>query len=110
MAGQDGDVVTERKYLFSDSFDQEIEITAGQVAASDATREQDVAANQQLVFARKEAKAAGTMPWDFQHLHFQTEKDPARCFLDKKIGRDRFDLKLKAKAAKELRIGNHRRG
>ena len=110
MAGQNGNVIAERKYFFSNSFDQKIEITSGQVAASNTAGKENVSADEQLLLARKKAEAARAMPWDFEHLHLQPEKNPACCFLHKKIGRDRFDLQLESETAEKFRIGNHRRG
>ena len=110
MAGEDRNLVAQGKDLFSDSFDQEIEITSGQVAASYAASKENVSADEQLLLARKKAEAAWAMPWDFKYLHVQAEKNSTRCFLDKKIGRDRFDLQLETEAPEKFRIGNHRRG
>jgi len=45
----------------------------------------------------------------FQHLHFQPEKIPGRCFFDEKIRFHGFDLEFEPEAAKKIAIGDHRR-
>ena len=46
----------------------------------------------------------------FQHLQFQAEKSSRERLFDEEVGLNRLDFQLKSKAAKKLRIGNHRRG
>jgi hypothetical protein len=50
------------------------------------------------------------MTRDFEHLKLRAEQIALRRYLDKKIRRHRFNLQFVAKAAKKIRIGNHRRG
>ena len=107
MTGKHRYVVAKRKYFFPDSFQQEINISTGQIAPADAAGKEDVATDQQLIFARKKAKTPRAMARDFEHLHFQTEKFPRGRLFNEEVGFDRLDLQLKPKAAKEFRIGNH---
>src|SRR5467141_106549 len=46
MAGKHGDVVSERKYFFPDLGYQQIDISAGQITASNASGEKDIAADE----------------------------------------------------------------
>ena len=107
MTGKHRYVVAKRKYFFPDSFQQEINISTGQIAPADAAGKEDVATDQQLIFARKKAKTSGAMARDFEHLHFQPKKFPRRRLFNEEVGFDRLDLQMKPKAAKEFRIGNH---
>ena len=91
------------------SFEQKIGISTRQIPATDATGKQNVAADEQFVFAREEAKAAGTMTWHFEHIHFQAEKFPRSRLLNQKIRLHRLELQFKTEATKKFRIGNHRR-
>ena len=107
MTGKHCYVVAKRKYFFPDSFEQEINVSTGQIAPADAAGKKDVATDQQLIFARKKAKTPRAMAGDFEHLHFQTEKFPRGRLFNEEVGFDRLDLQLKPKAAKKFRIGNH---
>ena len=109
MTGKDGHVVAEREYFLFDAFEQKIGISAGQIPATDAAGEEHVAADEQFVFAREEAKAAGTVPRHFKHFHFQAEKFSPWRLLNQKIRLHRLELQFKTEAAKKLGIGNHRR-
>src|SRR6266403_6297488 len=110
LAGKHRHVVAERKQFFPDPLQQQIDIATGQVASSDAAGEKNIAADEQLVLARKKANAAGTVSWNFEHLHFQAEKFSRRHFFDEEIRFDRLYFQLKSGTAKKFRIGNHRRG
>src|SRR6266498_1108671 len=103
-------VVAERKQFFSDPLQQQIDIATWQVASPDAAGEKNIAADEQLVLARKKAKAAGAMSWNFEHLHFQAEKFSRRRLFDEEVRFDRLNFQLKSQAAKKIRIGNHLRG
>ena len=107
MTGKHRYVVAKRKYFFPDSFQQEINISTGQIAPADAAGKEDVATDQQLIFARKKAKTPRTMTGNFDYLHFEPKKFPRRRLFNEEVGFDRLDLQLKPKAAKEFRIGNH---
>ena len=50
------------------------------------------------------------MSRNFKHLHFQTEKFFRSRLFDEEVGLDRLNLQFESKAAKEFRIGDHRRG
>ena len=50
------------------------------------------------------------MTRNFKHLHFQTKKFFCRRFFDEEVGLNRLNLQFKSEAAKEFRIGDHRRG
>ena len=50
------------------------------------------------------------MSRDFKHLHFQAEKFFRSRFFDEEVWLDRFNFQFESKAAKEFRIGDHRRG
>jgi len=107
MPGQHRHIVAQREQLFPDPLDQKIDISTGQVAAANASGEKDIAANEQLVLARKKAKAAGTMSRNFQHLHFQAEKLARGRFFNEEVRLNRLDFQLKSEAAKKFWIGNH---
>ena len=109
MAWQHGHVVAERKYSFSDAFEQKIGISTRQIPATDPTGKQNVAADEQFVFAREEAKAAGTMTWHFEHIHFQAEKFSPWRLLNQKIRLHWLEFQFKTEAPKKFGIGNHRR-
>ena len=110
VAGKYRDVVAERKQFFPDPLQQQIDIATGKVSSSDASGEKNIAADEQLLLARKKAKAAGAMSWNFENLHFQAEKFSRRRLFDEKVRFDRLDFQLKSEAAKKFRIGNHPRG
>ena len=92
MTWQHSHVVAERKYFISDAFEQKIGISARQIPAADATGKQNVAADEQFVFAREEAEAAGTMTWHFEDIHFQAEKFSPWRLLNQKIRLHRLEL------------------
>ena len=48
------------------------------------------------------------MTWDLKHLKFSSQEIALRRFLDKKIGRNRFDFKAEAEVAEKIRVRNHR--
>src|SRR2546421_820078 len=50
------------------------------------------------------------MSWHFQDLHLETQEFACRRGRNQEIRLDRFNLQLVPEAAKEFRIGNHRRG
>ncbi len=50
------------------------------------------------------------MSRNVKHLHFQTEKFFCRRLFDEEVGLNRLNLQFKSEAAKEFRIGDHRRG
>jgi len=108
MARQHDDIVAQRIELFFYSLKEQIAIATRQIPATNSARKQNVAADQQFVFSRKETQAARAMTRHFQDFHLQSEKIADRRGSDQEIGLDRFDLQLKPQAAKEFRIGNHR--
>ena len=110
VSGQHRHIIAERKYFFPDPVEQKIDIAAGKIPTTNTPREKDISADKQLVFGREEAKTSGTMSRDFKHLHFQAEKFSRRRFFDEEVGLDRFNFQFESKAAKEFRIGDHRRG
>jgi len=110
VSGKDHNVVAERKQFFSDAIEQKIGIATRQIPSTNATGKEDVAPDKQLALAREEANTAGTMSWNFKHLHFQTEKSLRRPLFDEKVGLNRFNLQFKSEVAKEFWIGDHRRG
>lgn len=110
VTGEHGDIVAEREYFFLYPFEQKIDISSRQIPAADTAGKEHVAADEQFIFARKETKTAGTMTWDFEHLHFKPEKTSCWCFFDQQVGLHRFDFQLESEVAKEFRIGNHRHG
>src|SRR5437588_6225647 len=90
--------------------EEQVAIALWQIPAADAAREQNIAADQQIIFSRKKAEASRTMPGHFEHLHFEAEKIAGRRRFDQEIRLDRFDFQFEAKPAKEIAIRNHRRG
>jgi hypothetical protein len=103
-------LVSEREQFFPDPGYQQIDISAGQVASPDATREKNVAADEQFILARKEAKTAGAVAGNFQNLEIGAEKTSVWRFFDEKVRLRRFDLELEPEVAKEFAVGNHGRG
>ncbi len=89
--------------------DKQIDIAAGQIAATNAAGEKNIATEQQLVLARKETKTAGAMARHFQNLEIRTEKASVWCFFDEKIGFDWLDFEREAKVPKEIAIRDHGR-
>jgi hypothetical protein len=87
---------------------QQIGVAAGQIPPANAAGEENVAANQQLIFAREKTKTPRTVARNFQHFEFEAEKVPGRHFFDKDIRLSWFDLQLEAKAPKKFAVGNHR--
>src|SRR4029453_8302236 len=77
---------------------------------TNAAGEKNVATNEQAILARKKAKTAWAMAGHFQNLEIRTEKTSAWYFFDQKIWFDRFDFQREPEVAKEIAIGNHRRG
>jgi len=110
MAGKHGDFIAKWKYFFPDPAYQQINISTRQITSTDAGGKKNVAADQQSIFTRKEAKATRTMPGNFQHLELGTKKISAWRFFDKKIQFRRFDFEFETEVAKKFPLGNHRRG
>ena len=49
------------------------------------------------------------MAWNFEYLELQSEKIPARRFLDQKIGLRRLNLQAETEIAKEFAVRDHGR-
>ena len=110
VAGQDGNVVTEREQFLFDSLEQLRCVATGQVPAADTTRKENITPDQQILRAQEKAKTARAMAGDFENLKFCPEKLTFRGFLNEKIGRDRFQVEAKPKVPEEIRIRDHGRG
>src|SRR5256885_746920 len=67
-------VVAKREKFLANSVKQKIDISARQIPPTDAAGKEHVATDQQIVLARKEAKAAWTMTGHFEHLKFRSKK------------------------------------
>ena len=50
------------------------------------------------------------MPWDLEHLKFNSKQIALIGLLDKKIRLNRFDFKAEAELAEKIRVRNHRCG
>src|SRR5206468_9439475 len=79
---------------------EQIDISAGQIASTDASGKKDIAADEQFVVARKEAKTSRAMAGNFKNLKIGAEKISAECFFDQKIRYHRFDFEFETKIAK----------
>src|SRR5437667_353462 len=90
--------------------DEQIDVAAGQIAAADAAREKNVAADEQFILMRKETKTAGAMAGNVQNLEIGAKKLSIRRFFDEEIRCHRFDFEFESKIAKKFPVGNHRRG
>ena len=110
MAGKHCDIVAKRKYFFPDPGDQQIDISAGQITASNASGEKDIAADEQFILAQEETKTAWAMAGNFKNLEIGAEKTSAWRFLDEKIRFGRFNFEFEAEIAKKFPVRNHRRG
>ena len=110
VTGQHGHVVAKWEKFLPNSVKQKIDISAGQVPSSDAAGKEDIAANEQIIFARKETKTAGTMPRHFENLKFRSEKISSRRFFDQEVRLGRFDFQFKAEVPKKFPVRNHRGG
>ena len=110
MAGKHGDVVSERKYFFPDLGYQQIDISAGQITASNASGEKDIAADEQFIVAQEKTKTAWAMAGNFKNLEIGAEKISVWRFFDEKIRLHGFDFEFEAKIAKKFPVGNHGRG
>src|SRR5438552_3270345 len=87
-----------------------MDIAAGQITATNAAGEKNVATNEQPVLGRKETKTAGAMARYFQNLEVGTEKISVWCFFDEKIWFDWLDFQCEPEIVREIAIRNHRRG
>jgi hypothetical protein len=110
VARKDGDVVAERKNFSSDALDQQIEIAPGQITATDAAGEKDVAADEQPFLAGEKTETARAMAGDFQNLKIGAEEISAWRFFDENVRLHGFDLELEAEVPKKIAISNHGRG
>lgn len=110
MSWQNGDVVSQRKQFRLNPLEQLLAVAAGKVPTTNATGKENIAAKQKFFVARKKAKTARAVPRDLEHLKLNSEKIALARFLDKKIGRNRFDFKPEAEAAEKIRVRNHRCG
>jgi len=110
MSRQDRNVVSQRKQLRLNSLEQLLAVAAGKIPTTNATGKENIAANQKPFAARKEAEAARAMPWDVEHLKFNSKQIALIGLLDKKIRLNRFDFKAEAEVAKKVRVRNHRCG
>src|SRR2546423_6016268 len=75
---QHGDVVAERIEFLPDPAKQQVAVATRQIPAADSAREQDIAANQQLLFPQIKTEAAGTMSRHFQDFQLEAEEVPRR--------------------------------
>jgi hypothetical protein len=110
VSRQDGNVVSQGKQFGLDSLEQLLAVAAGKVPTTNATGKENVAANQKLFVAQKEANAARAMTWDFEYLKLNSQKIALTRLLDKKIRRYRFDFEAEAEVAEKSRVRNHRCG
>jgi hypothetical protein len=110
MAGEHSHIIAQRKQFFPNPIDQQVDISAGQITATNAAREKNIATNEQSVLRRKEAKTAGAMAGHFQNLKIGAEKISVRRFLNQKIWFDWFNFQRESEIAKEIAVRNHRRG
>ena len=110
MTWQNGDVVAEWEQLLSNSLEQLWRVATGQVPSADATREENIAADQEFLRPQEKAQAAGTMTRDFENLKFCPEEFAFGRFFDEKIGLDRFEVEAKPEVPEEIRIRDHRGG
>src|SRR5688572_32026765 len=83
---EDGDLISERIKLLPDPLKQQIAITPRQIPATYAAGEQDIPANKEPIFARKEAEAPGAVAGHFQHLQLEPEKISRWCGRDEEVG------------------------
>ena len=81
-----------------------------QIPATDTAREQNIAADQQLVFAREKTQTPRTVTGHFQNLYLEAKKITRRRCINQEIGLNRIDLQFEPKTAEEISIRNHRRG
>ena len=110
MARKNSHVIAEWKKFLADPAEQKVDISAGQVPASDAARKKHIATDEQLVLPGEKTKTAGTMAGDFEHLKFRAKKISGRCFFDEEVRFSRLDFQLETKVPEKLAVGNHRRG
>ncbi len=107
MAGQDGDIIAERKELFVDPANEQIAIASRQVPTSDAPGEKNVSSEEGVFVFPEEAKAAGTVPRHFEDSELQSLQSDRFRLSEKAICRDRLNLPAKAEALKKSWLGQH---
>lgn len=108
MAREDGHIVAERKDFISDAAQEQIVIAAGKIAASDASGEKNVAAEENALAVSEKAEAARTMAGNQKNLKVDPADFLQSGFFEQKIGAARLDLELKSVALENFRIGEKR--
>ena len=110
MAGEDSDVVAKWEQFLFNSPKQQWRVATRQIPSADAARKENIASDQELLWAQEKAKAAGTMAGDFENLESGSQEFPLRRFLYKKIRPDRFKIETKPELSEEIWIRDHGAG
>ena len=107
MAGQDNDVILQRKQLLADAFQEKVSFATGQIPAADALPEENVSTHNDSFIEQVDTNAAGTMSWHVVYFYRCTQKLGGSVLVKEKIGFERIDLQSKTPAAEEFRIRYH---
>src|SRR5205823_3203895 len=85
-----------------------VAISAGQIPAPDAAREEHIAAEKNALLFLQKAKTAGAMTRNKQDLQIVLRDRKGRRFVDEKIGFERLDFELETEPAEKFRVVQHR--
>ena len=107
MAGEDADGVAEGEDFFTDSVEEGGGMAAWKIGATDASREEDIAAEEDLGFIFEEAETAVAVAWDFEDLEVEAVDDQGGGGEDLEAWGDGFDIPIEAEIAEEIRLGDH---
>ena len=107
MAGEDADGVAEGEDFFTDSVEEGGGMAAWKIGAADASREEDIAAEEDLGFFFEEAETAVAVAWDFEDVEVEAVDDHGGGGEDLEAWGDGFDIPIEAEIAEEIRLGDH---
>jgi hypothetical protein len=107
VSGENNRFIRERKNLLADAPEKQLGIAAGQIPSADSAAEEHVAANQQIVSSRIEAKAARAMSGHLEDIQL-----PAQEILRPPLTQSSVDLNGrepdgKALPDEKILLGNH---
>lgn len=110
MAGKNGHVIVQAKYLAPDPLKKERPIPARKVPPPDASLKEDVAPDQDAVVREIKTDAARAVTRNVEDPHDRTPDLAGPALVEQAVGLERLDVNLKAVTPEKAGVSDHRRG
>ena len=107
VAREDADGVTEGEDFFTDSVEEGGGMATWKIGATDASSEEDIAAEEDLGIFFEEAETAVAVAWDFEDLEVEAVDDEGGGGEDLEAWGDGFDIPIEAEIAEEIGLSDH---